>query len=263
SSVGDSGENSTTIAGHGGVLPTQVDFSDETGTRLASLGRSSVSASNPNGNNNHNNTSIGNVNMLKNSSTALATFPNHNTTTFAPATVLRHGLKVSFHSRREPTSSTISTSTSNTPQHDETTRPQPLETVDRDRLHILLEANSVIVAGDYDGAAIVTWEPFGDANDDKNGCYYLDKFAVAPKSQGIGVADILWKRLCLEFPDLMWRSRADNPVNKWYFDRSVGNAKVGGGYWMMFWYGKQGLGLVKEYQAVCEAIPASFKPPKK
>jgi len=32
----------------------------------------------------------------------------------------------------------------------------------------------------------------------------------------MGVADILWKRLKTENKDLFWRSRLDNPVNKWY-----------------------------------------------
>lgn len=80
---------------------------------------------------------------------------------------------------------------------------------------------TVILAGqDYMGAAIVTQEGGGQANHSKSGASlatvaYLDKFSVAPKSQGIGVADILWKKLTDEFPDLVWRSRSDNPVNKW------------------------------------------------
>lgn len=83
---------------------------------------------------------------------------------------------------------------------------------------------TVILAGqDYMGAAIVTQE--GGAPSQVKGTEsapsklatvaYLDKFSVAPKSQGIGVADILWKKLTDEFPDLVWRSRSDNPVNKW------------------------------------------------
>ncbi|KAF9084389.1 Amino-acid acetyltransferase, mitochondrial [Mortierella sp. AD031] len=80
---------------------------------------------------------------------------------------------------------------------------------------------TVILAGkDYMGAAIVTREG-GDVRPETGidralvSVAYLDKFSVAPKSQGIGVADILWKKLTDEFPDLVWRSRSDNPVNKW------------------------------------------------
>lgn len=70
---------------------------------------------------------------------------------------------------------------------------------------------SVIIAGDYEGAVIMTNE---------RGCSpqsfaYLDKFAIAPSSQGIGLTDILWKRMCDHYPELLWRSRKDNGVNKW------------------------------------------------
>lgn len=65
----------------------------------------------------------------------------------------------------------------------------------------------IIVAGDYEGAAIITRE--------KDDVFYLDKFAVAPTAQGIGVADILWKYILKTYGNLSWRSRTANPVNKW------------------------------------------------
>jgi amino-acid N-acetyltransferase len=80
---------------------------------------------------------------------------------------------------------------------------------------------TVILAGqDYMGAAIVTREGgniYEEGHEQRilASVAYLDKFSIAPKSQGIGVADILWKKLTDEFPDLVWRSRTDNPVNKW------------------------------------------------
>ncbi|KAF9957667.1 Amino-acid acetyltransferase, mitochondrial [Mortierella alpina] len=130
---------------------------------------------------------------------------------------------------------------------------------------------TVILAGqDYMGAAIVTREG-GSLRDPAQGesggrlasVAYLDKFSVAPKSQGIGVADILWKKLTDEFPDLIWRSRSDNPVNKWYFDRADGNIKIPGTNWTVFWYGPQGLHLIRDYMHICRDIPASFLPLKK
>ncbi|KAG0377477.1 Amino-acid acetyltransferase, mitochondrial [Mortierella sp. AD032] len=127
---------------------------------------------------------------------------------------------------------------------------------------------TVILAGkDYMGAAIVTREG-GDVRPETGidralaSVAYLDKFSVAPKSQGIGVADILWKKLTDEFPDLVWRSRSDNPVNKWYFDRADGNIKIPGTNWTVFWYGPKGLGLIRDYIHICRDIPASFLPPK-
>ncbi|KAL9572754.1 hypothetical protein ACKAV7_003153 [Fusarium commune] len=88
----------------------------------------------------------------------------------------------------------------------------------------------VIIAGEYEGGAILTWEkPEGldDQTAYEQGRYvpYLDKFAVLRKSQGSGgCADIVFNAMvrgCL--PDgVSWRSRKDNPVNKWYFERSLG-----------------------------------------
>ncbi|KAI0094794.1 mitochondrial amino-acid acetyltransferase [Irpex rosettiformis] len=113
----------------------------------------------------------------------------------------------------------------------------------------------VIVAGDYAGAAIVTTEqcPTGTP-----GTFapitYLDKFAVLPSHQGDGTVDFLWVALHdesygLGLPfsanpnggkegvgegrDLVWRSRANNPVNKWYFERSTGHIRMGD--WVLFW----------------------------
>ncbi|KAJ6621582.1 hypothetical protein B0H10DRAFT_2016491 [Mycena sp. CBHHK59/15] len=109
----------------------------------------------------------------------------------------------------------------------------------------------VIIAGDYVGAAIVTNEPCeGSAAP----ISYLDKFAVLPSHQGDGTVDFLWVALHdesygLGHPfsanpnggkggkgegrDLVWRSRASNPVNKWYFERSSGHVRMGS--WVLFW----------------------------
>jgi len=107
----------------------------------------------------------------------------------------------------------------------------------------------VIVAGDYVGAAVVTKEYAGDTP-----ISYLDKFAVLPSHQGDGTVDFLWVALHdesygLGLPssvnvhggkegqgegqDLVWRSRANNPVNKWYFERSSGHLRLGN--WVLFW----------------------------
>ncbi|KAI0271410.1 hypothetical protein BC834DRAFT_859347 [Gloeopeniophorella convolvens] len=109
-----------------------------------------------------------------------------------------------------------------------------------------------IVAGDYAGAAIVTREPSADGSAPP--IVYLDKFAVLPSHQGDGTVDFLWVALHdetygLGLPfsvnpnggkegqgegrDLVWRSRANNPVNKWYFERSSGHVRMGD--WVLFW----------------------------
>ncbi|KIP11412.1 hypothetical protein PHLGIDRAFT_27898 [Phlebiopsis gigantea 11061_1 CR5-6] len=113
----------------------------------------------------------------------------------------------------------------------------------------------VIVSGDYAGAAIVTTEPCPPGSSAAfSPITYLDKFAVLPSHQGDGTVDFLWVALHdesygLGLPfsanpnggkegsgegrDLVWRSRAENPVNKWYFERSTGHLRLGD--WVLFW----------------------------
>jgi amino-acid N-acetyltransferase len=142
----------------------------------------------------------------------------------------------------------------------------------------------IIVAGEYEGGAILTWEPPPPSADGtpRPPVPYLDKFAVLRKSQGSGgVADIVFNamvRTCL--PDgVVWRSRKNNPVNKWYFERSVGTWKLPGSQWCMFWTGDEMDASAtptegdsertqrwRDYVGVCSGIEASWadrdqKPP--
>ncbi|KAI9714668.1 MAG: hypothetical protein M1812_006333 [Candelaria pacifica] len=112
----------------------------------------------------------------------------------------------------------------------------------------------VIIAGEYEGGAVLTWEtPPGVVDNGTEASRlrlvpYLDKFAVLKRSQGAGgVADIVFKamvRTC--FPNgVTWRSRKDNPVNKWYFERSRGSWKLPDSDWTMFWTTE---GLIEDRQ---------------
>lgn len=126
-------------------------------------------------------------------------------------------------------------------------------TLDADAFYKRLEQtlDFVVVAGDYVGAAIVTNEPSPNSSEPIS---YLDKFAVLPSHQGDGTVDFLWVALHdesygLGHPfsinpnggkegkgegrDLVWRSRDDNPINKWYFERSSGHMRIGS--WVFFW----------------------------
>ncbi|KAM6498435.1 Protein of unknown function (DUF619) domain containing protein [Amanita muscaria] len=126
-------------------------------------------------------------------------------------------------------------------------------TLDESAFYARLEStlDFVIVAGDYSGAVIVTREHCPALG---GPITYLDKFAVLPSHQGDGTVDFLWVALHdesygLGHPfaanpnggkggigegcDLVWRSRANNPVNKWYFDRSTGHVRMG--QWVLFW----------------------------
>ena len=119
----------------------------------------------------------------------------------------------------------------------------------------------VIVTGDYQGAAIVTKEYAPD--DDRSAVEpiaYLDKFAVLPSLQGSGTVDFLWGALRDEVQglglldalndnggrggygtgrDLVWKSRSNNPVNRWYYERSNGFVRIDtdakGTGWQLFW----------------------------
>jgi amino-acid N-acetyltransferase len=137
----------------------------------------------------------------------------------------------------------------------------------------------LVVAGNYEGAAIFTWEqPSGRPG--RPLVPYLDKFAVLRKSQGSGgVADLLFNSMIRDcFPDgVVWRSRRDNPVNKWYFERAIGTFKIPDTNWTMFWTGdaldfsteehddpKEINETFQDYVAVCKNIEASWadtKPP--
>lgn len=120
----------------------------------------------------------------------------------------------------------------------------------------------IIIAGDYEGGAICTWEtpsqllsctPLPDSCSGQPSTEvlestappasphwipYLDKFAVLTSSQGSGgIADIVWAALTRTcFPaGVVWRSRTSNPVNKWYQERAKGTWNLPGGDWTMFW----------------------------
>lgn len=126
----------------------------------------------------------------------------------------------------------------------------------------------VIIAGEYEGGAILTWEtPQGASDGDTARLVpYLDKFAVLKRSQGAGgVADIVFNamvRTC--FPNgVCWRSRKDNPVNKWYFERSRGTWKIPETNWTMFWTTPGLSDLDKgqtflDYESVCRNIQPTW-----
>ncbi|GAM37096.1 hypothetical protein TCE0_022r06715 [Talaromyces pinophilus] len=131
----------------------------------------------------------------------------------------------------------------------------------------------LIIAGEYEGGAILTWEtppsiPESERNNPENLprlVPYLDKFAVLKRSQGAGgVADIVFNamvRTCLP-QGVCWRSRMDNPVNKWYFERSRGTWKLNGSNWAMFWttpgVPEDDPLRFKDYEAVCRSIQPSW-----
>lgn len=83
---------------------------------------------------------------------------------------------------------------------------------------------------------------------------YLDKFAVTAEAQGAGVGAALWNRLADEHPALFWRSRRDNPINTWYFQRADGSLRQGA--WVVFWRGVTSRDTIE----ACVDYAASLEP---
>ncbi|KAJ1963528.1 Amino-acid acetyltransferase, mitochondrial [Dipsacomyces acuminosporus] len=173
-------------------------------------------------------------------------------------TLLRHGFKIQQHTALE---------TCDLPRLQALLESSFKRKLDNenyfDRLKSLKHGFKIIVAGDYEGAVIVTYESSGD-----KGFAYLDKFAVLPDVQGTGMADILWTQLVTTAGNCLWRSRNDNGVNKWYFDRSHGHFRSPvsedpkSTRWVFFWYQDRSSSLsmsdIQNGIDVANSIPASF-----
>lgn len=141
---------------------------------------------------------------------------------------------------------------------------------------------TIIIVGDYDGGAIITWESdillTGDGGLSSKKVAYLDKFAIAKRNQGLpGLADVIFKIILQSHPmELLWRSRKHNPVNKWYFERCTGSMSAPESQWKIFFAGdifnkrinraskqrKETIDIrakILEYSAIAESITPSFK----
>jgi amino-acid N-acetyltransferase len=126
----------------------------------------------------------------------------------------------------------------------------------------------VIIAGEYEGGALLTWETPPGVVDDGSPenrarmVPYLDKFAVLKRAQGSGgVADIVFTAMVRDcFPNgVVWRSRTTNVVNKWYFERSRGTWKLPSTGWTMFWTtADMNRQTFLDYDGVCRGIVPSW-----
>jgi len=98
------------------------------------------------------------------------------------------------------------------------------------------------------------------------GVPYLNKFAVSQEMQMAGLGGRLWDQLVADYKSLIWRSRTNNPVNRWYFERAQGSYTDREKGWTVFWYGlkdfKQVEELVKEVLALPKDILKSNDYPK-
>ncbi|KAF6766559.1 mitochondrial amino-acid acetyltransferase [Ephemerocybe angulata] len=105
-------------------------------------------------------------------------------------------------------------------------------TLNQDAFYKRLEKSLdfVIIVGDYAGTAIVT-------NEGRDGTVDFLWVALHDESYGLGHPFSAnpngGKGGMGEGRDLVWRSRSNNPVNKWYFERSTGHMRMG--EWVLFW----------------------------
>ena len=113
--------------------------------------------------------------------------------------------------------------------------------------------DKILVAGDYEGVAIMTRE-----NSD---FYYLDKFAVQPRARGTGIVDILWSEITSLYSSFFWRSRNENGVNPWYFERATSILR--GDKWVTFAHSNPSkayfdLAVLERVKKAINSIPPSF-----
>jgi acetylglutamate synthase len=108
--------------------------------------------------------------------------------------------------------------------------------------------HKVYVSEHYRAALILTCE---------DGIPHLDKFAVSEDAQGEGLGRAAWQVMRAENPRLFWRSRADNPVNEFYFEQADGCLK--GEKWHVFWYGLDSFDQIRYAVEHCRVRPATLK----
>ncbi len=106
----------------------------------------------------------------------------------------------------------------------------------------------IYLADSYRATAILTQQ---------GGIPYLDKFAVTTEAQGDGVGGSLWQRMTKQTEELFWRSRIENEVNPWYFQRADGCFKTE--KWAVFWYGLKDYDQIKKCIDIALMMPATLK----
>ena len=76
-------------------------------------------------------------------------------------------------------------------------------------------------------------------------------------AQGDGVGGSLWQRMHRQEDRLFWRSRIDNEINPWYFQRADGCYKTE--KWCVFWYGLTDYDDIKKCIDRALAMPPTLK----
>lgn len=85
---------------------------------------------------------------------------------------------------------------------------------------------------------------------------YLDKFAIDETARGEGLARTVWDHMLRDFPDLVWRSRSENPFNAFYEKESDG--RVTTGRWTIYWKGVTDFDVIGRAVKLLTDMPPSF-----
>jgi len=89
-----------------------------------------------------------------------------------------------------------------------------------------------------------------------DGVPYLDKFAVTPEAQGAGMGAAVWQSLVHHCRQLYWRSRADNPVTQWYYEKA--HASYRKDRWVAFSRGIHDFAQIRRCKEDCLSRPESW-----
>ena len=83
---------------------------------------------------------------------------------------------------------------------------------------------------------------------------YMDKFGVIPNAKGEGLGAGIWHEMRKTYPQVFWRSRASNPINKFYSSICEGCQKNSD--WHVFWIG------ISDYTLLKDCIEYALNKPK-
>jgi bifunctional N-acetylglutamate synthase/kinase len=84
---------------------------------------------------------------------------------------------------------------------------------------------------------------------------YMDKFGVIPEAKGEGLGAGIWHEMRKAYPQVFWRSRANNPINRFYTSICEGCQKQD--EWHIFWIGISDYGVLKDCIEYALAKPKS------
>lgn len=110
-----------------------------------------------------------------------------------------------------------------------------------------LDLRGAYISESYRAAAVVT---------ELDEFTYLDKFAIDESARGEGLARTVWDHMMRDFPDVVWRSRSDNPFNAFYEKESDGRVKTGD--WTIFWKGVADFDVLGRAVKLLADMPPSF-----